>query len=349
MRRTSPLPFVALFGLFAAVLAPLALGDEIYFTDGSVQKDCKVTDESLKQVRFTIKAGDKDIVQTRPGKEVDRIVYASQPAALAQGKAALEAGDYDGAITHFNNAAARSEAAWVKQHAGYYLGEALLGKRDADGANRAFEALITAFPETRFRAEARLGQVRALELKGDMPGAQAALTRVEAEIKERDMGPAFDLKAKLEGARIAEAMNDWRGALDKYTHIIGAAEPFPAVMTEARIGLAKACVETNDVARATTEIRNAIAPDNLPDPIAARAYMILGDCQKKANKPRDAFFAYLRVIVLYSGLTTETPRAYYEAAKIVKTMPDLGGEPRAKELNEELKSRYPRSEWATKP
>lgn len=344
-RRTSPLPLVLLAGL---VVAPLASGDEIYFTDGSVQKDCDVVEESLKTVVFTIEAGDKKIRQQREGKEVTRIVYASEPAPLAAGKAALDAGDYDGAIVQLT-AAQKERPAWCKQHAGYYLGEAYLGKRDADKASQAFEALITQFPETRFRAEARLGQVRALVLKNDMPGAQRVLTQVEAEIKERNMGAFFDIKAKLEGAKIASATNDWRGAMDRYQRIIGMAAEYPAVLAEARVGLAQACNETGDSNRAAQELRTALGPDNLPDPVAARAYMILGDCNKKANKPREAFFAYLRVIVLYSGLTTDAPRAYYEASKLVKTMPDLGGEARATALKDELKGRYPRSEWATKP
>lgn len=338
----------ALFLLaLASVVCASASADEIRFVDGTTQKDCTVTEETFNTVVFTIKAGDSDIKQQRPAREVESISYSKQPANLTQGKALLNNGDYDGALSALT-AAQKEGPAWSKQHAFFFAAECQLAKGDGAAAFATYEQLLTQYPNTRFRAEARLGQVRAQVMKKDLNGAKSALTAAEGDIKEKQLGPIFEMKAKLEGARLAAAAADWKGAMEKFGAVATAAASFPAVVAEAKVGLAQALAETGDHGRAANELRPVLAADTLPDHLAAKAYLVLGDCHKKANKPRDAALAYLRVVVLYGGMPNEAPRAYWEAAKLIKTQPELGGDKRAADLIDELKNRYPRSEWASK-
>jgi TolA-binding protein len=341
------LPRALFLVALGSVVCVSASADEIRFVDGTTQKDCTVTEETFNTVVFTIKAGDSDIKQQRPAREVSSITYSKQPANLTQGKALLGNGDYDGALSALT-AAQKEGPAWSKQHAFFYAAECQLAKGDGDAAVKTYENLLTQFPNTRFRAEARLGQVRGLVMKKDLAGARTALTAAEGEIKEKQLGPIFEMKAQLEGARLAAAANGWKGALEKFGKVATGAASFPDVVAEAKVGMAQGLAETGDHGRAASELRPVLVADTLPDHLAAKAYLILGDCHKKASKPRDAALAYLRVVVLYGGMPGEAPRAYWEAAKLIKGLPELGGDKRAADLMDELKQRYPRSEWASK-
>lgn len=334
---------LALMALTALALST-SRADEIIFTDGTTQEGCEVTDETITTVSFKIPVSDgKFIRQSRPTKEVREVIRSNMPGTLTNGRSLLEAGDHDAAIAQLNQAA-RSNEDWVKQRAALWLGECYLGKGDGPRAQQAFEGLLEQFPTTRLLAEARLGIVRALLARRDASGARTALQRAQEEIRSKQLGPYWELKARLEGARIGVAAGDWRAALTAFNEVVAGATSYPDLLLEARVGQAQALSETGDAARALTAAQEALAPDTLPDHLAARAWMVVGDCHRKADRKRDAFFAYLRVVVLYSTVP-EAPRACWESASCVKTLEAEGGAARAKELTDELKRRWPQSEW----
>jgi len=113
----------------------------------------------------------------------------------------------------------------------------------------------------------------------------------------------------------------------------------------ARVGLAEALAGDGDLKAAGNELSPALrSADDLPDPVAARAFAVLGDVRKAEGQRRQAALAYLRAFVF--GHTDGAARAGYEAAKLLEADPELGGKDRAAEVRRELAARWPMSEWA---
>jgi hypothetical protein len=140
------------------------------------------------------------------------------------------------------------------------------------------------------------------------------------------------------------AADDWRAARASYERVVSGAASAPDLLVEGQVGLAEALSRTGDATRAASIARDALAPDTLPDPLAARAWMVVADDHRDSHRPREAFFAYLRVVTLY-GEAPEAARACFEAARLVRGLAAEGGAARAKELAAELHRRFPGSEW----
>jgi tetratricopeptide (TPR) repeat protein len=75
----------------------------------------------------------------------------------------------------------------------------------------------------------------------------------------------------------------------------------------------------------------------------ALAYNALGNCQRKAGRPKDARMAFLHVHILYPAF----PDAHAEAlANLVDLWKELGDGTRSMEAQDTLQKRYPNSAWA---
>ncbi len=335
-----------LLALAAAALA--ARADEVVFTDGTRQTGCIVTEETHQVVVYTIPlAGQSNGVrQQRKASEVREVVYEEPPAALRRGLAHLEYGDQERALEAFQEAQAAGPAR-LRQHAFAHAARCQLALGDGAGAKATLEALLKAVPSTRFLAEARLGLVRAQVLAGDLAGARAALAAAEQELRSKQLGVAATVGLELERARLASAARDWDKAAEGYRKVASDRATPDDLKLRARVGLAEALASDGDLKAAGAELAPVIRrADELPDPVAARAFAGLGDVRRAEGARQQAALAYLRAFVF--GHTDGAARAGHEAAKLIEADPALGGKERAAEVRDELASRWPRSEWAKK-
>lgn len=339
----------SLLAATATIAAPRAArADEVVFADGTRQTGCVVTEETHAVVAYTIPlAGQSSGVrQQRKASEVREVIYEEPPAALRRGLALLEYGEQERALEAFQEAQAAGPAR-LRQHAFAHAARCQLALGDGAGARATLEALLKAVPSTRFLAEARLGLVRAHVLAGDLTGARAALTAAEQELRAKQLGAAATVGLELERARLSSAAKDWDKAAEGYRRVTSDRSSPEELKLRARVGLAEALAQGGDLKAAGAELAPAIRKaDELADPVAARAFAVLGDVRKAEGQRRQAALAYLRAFVF--GHTDGAARAGHEAAKLIEADPELGGKDRADEIRYELASRWPRSEWAKK-
>jgi len=330
-----------------ALACPPCAADEVVFTDGTRQSDCKVTEETYGVVVYTLSVGAGDGVrQQRKASEVREVVYERTPSALGRGLSLLGRGEPEAALEALVEAQSAG-AARHRQHAYAQAARLQLALGDPAGAQATWEALLAALPTTRFVVEARVGIARCLTLAGDLPAARKALAAAEAELRGLQLLEEAALPLELERARLHAAARDWRPAIEAYRRLVSGSSTRPALQAEARVGLGEALLASGDRTRALAELRTVVArADDLEEGLASRAWMALGDCQRDGGAPREAALAYLRVAVL--DRTPRAARACYEAARLLEEEPTLGGPDRAAALRGELAARWPTSEWATR-
>lgn len=335
---------IPLVVLALACAAPCA-ADEVVFTDGTRQRDCKVTEETYGVVAYTLSVGAGDGVrQQRAAREVREVIYEKTPAALGRGLALLGRGELEAALEALVEAQSAG-AARHRQHAFALAARLQLTLGDPASARATWEALLGAVPTTRFVVEARVGVARCLTLAGDLPAARKALATAEAELRALQLLEEASLPLELERARLHAAARDWKAATEAYRRLVSGASARPALQAEARVGLAEALLASGERARALTELRTVVArADELEEGLASRAWLALGDCQRDGGAPREAALSYLRVAVL--DRSPRAARACFEAARLLEKEPALGGAERARALRDELASRWPTSEWA---
>jgi tetratricopeptide (TPR) repeat protein len=335
---------LVVLALAAGVSVAPCAADEVLFTDGTRERGCQVTEETYGVVAYRVGGGD-GVRQQRPASEVREVVYEKAPAALRRGLSLLAEGQPEAALEAFVEARSTG-AARHRQHAYAQAARCQLALGDPAGARATWEALLAAVPTTRFVVEARLGVARCLTLAGDLPAARKALATAEAELLGLQLRTEAGPGLELERARLLSAALDWPRAIEAHGRVVAGASAQPALLAEARVGLAEALLASGDRVRAQAELRPVVArADELDDALAARAFLALGDCQRQAA-PREAALSYLRVAIL--GRTPYAARACFEAARLVESTPGLGGPGRASELRELLATRWPKSEWATR-
>jgi thioredoxin-like negative regulator of GroEL len=338
---------LVVLALAAVVSVAPCAADEVVFTDGTRQPDCKVTEETYGVVAYTLSVGAGDGVrQQRPAREVREVIYEKTPAALGRGLSLLGRGELEAALEAFVEAQSAG-AARHRQHAFARAARLQLSLGDLAGARATWDALLAALPTTRFVVEARLGVVRCLTLAGDLPAAKKALATAEAELRGLALLEEASLPLELERARLHAAGGDAKAAVEAYRRLVSGSSARPAIQAEARVGLAEALSASGERARALTELRTVVArADDLEEGLASRAWMALGDCQRDGGASREAALSYLRVAVL--DRSPRAARACFEAARLVEKEPALGGAERARALRDELTARWPTSEWATR-
>jgi tetratricopeptide (TPR) repeat protein len=104
----------------------------------------------------------------------------------------------------------------------------------------------------------------------------------------------------------------------------------------------KALFEAGRVDRLETELTAAIrSGDRIP---SARAHLLRGDIRMKRRQLQPAVMDYLRVVILYQAVQEVQAEALYKAGTALRELRD----PRADQQFDELKRKYPSSEWARK-
>lgn len=181
-----------------AVLSAAAHADSILLRGKSPITGIKVVSESATEVAYIQGAAKRK--KTVPGIEVLGIVYDNQPRDYRLGVEAFNLGDYVNASSRLKEVAAKSGGiAWLKEYANVFLGRALLANGDFAGAATAFEAVLTAKPDTRWLLVASSGLARAHAAQGSLSSAERAIDNIRSKVKASGgkMDPAWELEAGL--------------------------------------------------------------------------------------------------------------------------------------------------------
>jgi tetratricopeptide (TPR) repeat protein len=176
-----------------------------------------------------------------------------------------------------------------KMHLVYRLGK--VGFHTGDDIDRVIRRLETSAPHADNRAEA-YGLLAQAYLKGPRPNLKKAL-----EANEKQRGVAEVSEAELESAKLLAGEllmkmgkpDEARKVLDK----IGKQAP-PAILTKARLLLARSYQDEGKWDEAATRYQDALADQRspLPPDVLPHVYFDLGHCYRRREQPSDAARAW---------------------------------------------------------
>lgn len=146
----------------------------------------------------------------------------------------------------------------------------------------------------------------------------------------------WDNRARLMLAQAYSAKGDHSRAVSQYEAAFEHLTPSAAQ----RMGYWNALLAAERFSALRTELDRTIATAEREG--AARAHLMRGNMHAAEGNTMEALFDYLRIHILYEQVTEIQPEALYRAAERLDALRD----PRAAELRQRLRERYPRSEFA---
>ncbi len=295
----------------------------------------KVTRDDSKGVTLKLPAGQFEFSR----KDVKEVVYDDgRPVEYKIGVESFRDGRYEPALESLDAAMESKHHPLLTQYILYYAGTCSQKLGKLDKAVAAFEKLKAQRTKTRFLNEA-VGSLVELELARDNPKA--------ARKHLADFQGVDRLNQKVLNARIAEKLGQYAPAARLYQQVSEAGNV--QLAEQATLGAARCSIAQKRHEEATRRLRDFLKRERSRD-TSAQAYVLLGDSLKaQAKSPDDwegAMLAYMRVPCLYEGDETTEARALYQASKCFKAMNVEKSVDRATRLIDELKRRYPGSEWA---
>ncbi|MHC4777185.1 MAG: tetratricopeptide repeat protein [Planctomycetota bacterium] len=250
----------------------------------------------------------------------------------------------------------------AKQYGLFWAAETLLKWAEAGNGGALAQALATyaellkRVPQTVHLAKAYIGMGRCYILLGKKNEALAELNKV---FPEKYFKPEDKVAAKVQKAKIAELEGKFRNALAEYQSILGEAKkvaPEAVPLVKVRMGACKVGLGNFDDAMGDF---NTILSSAKTAAVKASAYNGRGECNWKKKDYEKAMMDFLRVVVLYETITSESPKAFYYASKCMSEMSaklrkdgkkdeSKMWRSRSRELFGELKTKFPGSTWANK-
>ena len=318
----------------------------------------QVANADTEKVTYAMKVGDKQVSQSEPSTRIADIVLEPRkyPPEWKQCMQAFEGGDYKNAYAGFSEiGAAEKLNPVVRQKALLYAARAAREGGKAEEAEKAYEALLKAFPNSFYSAAALKEQSQmymdagvedkarkfaALLLK--LPGVSDA-----DKLQARFLQVTVDFRnaaAKKDQAGIQKALNDYKALA---TETAGKKD-FTAVNQLARIGQGNCLLELGNAAEAKG-IFQEISDRALEKPVCASAFNGLGDCFFREGNFVEARRCFLRTATIYTEGTPgdQVARALYHAGQcFVKLQDSPDWKDRARQELSDCKRRFPKSSWA---
>ena len=151
----------------------------------------------------------------------------------------------------------------------------------------------------------------------------------------------YDNIARAKIAEIQTAKGDAVAAVAAYDDLFRAD---PTLKNDANLAWAwrESMLSAKQFDKLLPQLDEIIAKGERAD--AARAQIMRGDVRLGQNQVENAVLDYLRTVVLFEGVDAIQPEALYKAAQALKTLRD----PRADQMINTLKSKYPDNEFAKK-
>jgi tetratricopeptide (TPR) repeat protein len=306
----------------------------------------KVTE--MTALKVTIEKG--STVRTVPVNEIKSITFEGEPSTLNGVRNDVEADHFEQALSLLEKidvaTVTRTE---VVQDIQFY--KALCNARLAQAgtgsvveAGKAMNAFIRANPESYHALEAN-------EVVGDLLVANRSYAQAEAYYAKLTATPwpDYKMRAGVAMSRALMAQGKWAEAteaLDGVLAIKGKTEAAAVQRGIAMAGKARCLAQqgqTDDAIKLANQLIEATDSDQTE--VQALAYNALGAALRKANRNKEAIFAFLHVDLLYNTV----PDAHAEALSNLVELWRATEEPdRAKQAEAALKDNYPSSPWAKK-
>lgn len=327
-----------------------------------------VKKETYKKVVYQL--GDTAI-QNEMDRKKDRILgveYDEWPEGWESGKEALAASDFQRAFNDFMDVAKASSEDFpqAKQYGQFWMAETCRrwgesGNGDAlKQAIGRYKELMANEPETVFLARVYIGLGNCLLLTGSTDEAMGYFDKVFAD---EYFSEGEKVLAKLGKAQVLERGAKFPAAAAEYTAILGEAQksaPEMVYMVRVRIANCNLNIQ-GKVDEAQEEFNRILASSDLPVDsranIRASALNGRGECWWKKREYEKAMWDFLRVVILHEAVTSESPKAYNFAVQCMRnwaralekeSKKEEAGmwKRRAKELEDELRNKFPGSPYA---
>jgi outer membrane protein assembly factor BamD (BamD/ComL family) len=352
--------------LVLGVLLSGAAADTVTYvnTEGRLfQRQCTILSESYDFVEIEIEQEGEKKRAKIPTKFVQDINRTPVPSAYQMGVMRMKNQDWAEAATSFLEVADDAEAPeWSRWYAAWEAGSALMSLADAtenkehyEAAVKAFDRILKNWPKARYAPDAAIGKAAALAQTGNTAEARALLN----ETLQKDYPDTYTYKARVTLGRLAvlEAQKlggtTGEGALGRVSdEMTKLAEEIAnkkdatladleneALLVKAEALLAKTGVEDHRQAEAICREVVLKAKD---ERLKAEAANLRGDSLRKRGETREALFSYLRTVVLYFRQKHAYQKALYWSSICAAR---YGLPNRAEELANELKYRFPTSQW----
>lgn len=318
----------------------------------------QVANADTEKVTYAMKVGDKQVSQSEPATRIAEIILEPRkyPPEWKQCMQAFEGGDYKNAYAGFSEiGAAEKINPVVRQKALLYAARAAREGGKAEEAEKAYEALLKAFPNSFYSAAALKEQSQMYmdagiedkarkfaDLLLKLPGVSDA-----DKLQARFLQVTVDFRnaaAKKDKAGIEKALKDYK---DLATETAGKKD-FTAVNQLARIGQGNCLLELGNAAEAKG-IFQEISARALEKPVCASAFNGLGDCFYREGNYVEARLCFLRTSMIYTEGTPgdQVARALYHAGQcFVKLQDSPDWKDRARNELSDCKRRFPKSSWA---
>ncbi|MFM9058822.1 MAG: tetratricopeptide repeat protein [Planctomycetaceae bacterium] len=310
------------------------IGEIVGLSPGDVEIKDQRGDEPRKvpidRIRDVLIGGEPEQVRTARS-----LLGRQDPAGALDELGKIEQGELDGAS---NNVLA--EYAFVKAAA--TARKATATGVDLAGGEKALREFVQKNPRSHhfFPASEMLGDL--LLRAGKFDDATAAYAALEKG------PPAFRVRATAAKAnslyvqkKYAEAEKAYEAAAKIDTDPKD--EPSARQKREAQAGRARCLSRQGKPADAITAVQEVIRGADPEDrELLARAYAVLGDACRAANKEQDAIIAFLTVDLVYNTL----PESHAEALfNLVQLWQKADNPERSREAKQSLETSYPDSRW----
>ncbi|MHC4599105.1 MAG: tetratricopeptide repeat protein, partial [Planctomycetota bacterium] len=251
--------------------------------------------------------------------KVIRVDYELWPDTWALGHEDLKNSRFQDAYDAFLDVAKASKEQYpqAKQYGLFWAAETLLKWAEAGNGAAIKEAmgtygeLLRSVPKTVHLAKVYVGLGRCYILLGKKNEAQAELNKVEPE---KYFKPADKVEAKVQIAKIAELEGKFRNALAEYQGLLKQAEKVaPKAVPLVKVRMAACKVGLGKFNDALDDFNRLLSSAKTPA-VKASAYNGLGECHWKKKDYKKAMMFFLRVVVLFETVTSESPKAFWFAS-----------------------------------
>src|SRR3954447_13866853 len=280
--------------------------------------------------------------------QIRSIQFEGEPGELSQARVSASNGAFAKAAKQLQKVDASGvQRDFIKQDIEYYKAYvaarlALAGEGQITDAGRLLNAFVRSYPKNFHYLEAceMMGNLLMVTGRFDIAEKQyAALAQAP--------WPDYKMRAAVALGRSLQAQNKHAEAIKEFDAALALPDEggdAPNQKLSATLGRAVSLAETGKADEAIGVIQKIIQDEEPQQKeLHARAYNALGTCYEKANKTKDALFAFLHVDVLYGTV----PEAHAEAlSHLVSLWKAVGQDERSREARETLQQRYSGSRWA---
>ncbi|MCK6447965.1 MAG: tetratricopeptide repeat protein [Planctomycetes bacterium] len=352
-------------GVLCSVALTFATGvaharqDRIVTQDGK-EKIAKVVSEDYDGLTLAVDGGGTTGLRW---KAIQSVRYANADRYY-RAIDAFTSGTPQDALKQLENLAADTKLRPVLRHGVlFHLARTYQRVGDTDKALATYEALLESFPKTRYLLTVGTNLITLYRAKGTVgAGAKTLETRLGAA-QSGSNDPTLQAGiGVLRGAILEEQGKtaDAQRAFETTAAIQGADAD---VLAAAKLGIARSAQRAGRNSDADTRYRELVTAA-APNEVLAGAWNGLGDLafepalqKRDAAGLREALFAYLRGVVLYTpgreGSTDEHERALAGASKTFKALGELETDAeakksfldRARRKRDELSGTYPQSRF----